>query len=423
MITELDLLYVLGHNDNYFRFKNIIKEHTLTKETKQIFIDLEEYYKQNDSIEQVSWDSFASWFRILRHPNFKPDKHELFQIVFDRLKDYTTSESTDTVIKSFIERDYAVKISTASQSIAQGLDDFTFSDLEEMMFEMNRELKRNPSDVTCEVTSDFEKLFANVTSGGLNWRLPELNVSLGPIRRGNFVLVGSRPESGKTTFLAAEATFMATQASGPVLWFNNEEEGHAVKIRIVQAMLGLSSEQLYRDKLAAWTKYTDLLGGDTEKIKIFDMGAERNHYMFITRMCTRYEPSLIIIDQLRKVHGFERTSTTGVDKLQQLYGWAREIAKEFAPVITAHQARGDAEGVPWIEQNQLEGCQTEIQGELDVQIMMGRTHEPGKEDTRYLNIVKNKLPMGPYTDKKLRHGKFEVQIMPDIARFVGNIKI
>ncbi|MGI0015397.1 MAG: Hint domain-containing homing endonuclease, partial [Nitrososphaera sp.] len=58
---------------------------------------------------------------------------------------------------------------------------------------------------------------------------------------------------------------------------------------------------------------------------------------------------------------------------------------------------------------------TEIQGELDVQIMMGRTDGPGREHTRGLNIVKNKLASPG--DENYRHAQWEVTIRPDIARF------
>ena len=67
--------------------------------------------------------------------------------------------------------------------------------------------------------------------------------------------------------------------------------------------------------------------------------------------------------------------------------------------------------------NQLEGSQTEVQGELDLQIMMGKSHEAGYENVRGLNIVKNKMLGDKDTEEGLRHSKFEVILKPEVSRF------
>ena len=65
----------------------------------------------------------------------------------------------------------------------------------------------------------------------------------------------------------------------------------------------------------------------------------------------------------------------------------------------------------------MHGSQTDIQGEADAIIALGRTHEPGFEQSRFIYIPKNKLAGGPLSDESQRNGKFEVLIQPDIARF------
>lgn len=89
------------------------------------------------------------------------------------------------------------------------------------------------------VTDDLEVLASEVlTTPGLRWRLKTLNEIFGSLRKGDFGFVFARPETGKTTFLASETTYMAEQLSddaGPILWFNNEEQGNKVKIRCYQA--------------------------------------------------------------------------------------------------------------------------------------------------------------------------------------------
>jgi replicative DNA helicase len=77
-----------------------------------------------------------------------------------------------------------------------------------------------------------------------SWRLKSLNTALGSLRMGDFGFVFARPETGKTTFLASEVTFMAEQTEGNILWFNNEEQGGKVKSRCYQATLGLTTKAI-----------------------------------------------------------------------------------------------------------------------------------------------------------------------------------
>ena len=92
--------------------------------------------------------------------------------------------------------------------------------------------------------------------------------------------------------------------------------------------------------------------------------------------------------------------------------WGREIAKAYAPVITVHQADGTAEGVQWIDMSQLYMSKTGIQGEADAIITIGR--QPDKGNARFMYIPKNKMTGNV---PSLRNGKFEIEIVPDLARF------
>src|SRR3990167_11055041 len=84
----------------------------------------------------------------------------------------------------------------------------------------------------CWITSSLAELrHDTIAKGGLYWPLKSLNFSLGPLRKGDFGFVFARPETGKTTFLAHTASFMAGPTEAPVVWFNNEEQGGKVRGR------------------------------------------------------------------------------------------------------------------------------------------------------------------------------------------------
>lgn len=262
------------------------------------------------------------------------------------------------------------------------------------------------------VTDDLEKLYeSQVTTKGLRWRLDCLNKSLGSLRQGDFGFLFARPETGKTTFLASEVTHMATQAEGNILWFNNEEQGSKVMMRCIQASLGLSLPELYRDIKGNKEKFINIT---QHKIKIFDQASIS--YKDVNKICEQIKPSLIIFDQIDKIKGFEQDRNDLM--LGAIYQWARELAKDYAPVIAVCQADGTGEGVKWLNMGNVANAKTSKQAEADWILGIGKTNDEGLEYMRHFCISKNKLVGDSDSVPDMRHGKFDCVIKPDIARYV-----
>ena len=261
------------------------------------------------------------------------------------------------------------------------------------------------------VDKDLNELFSStLQTPGLRWRLTSLNKSLGSIRKGNFLFVFARPETGKTTFLASEVTHMVKQTDSPILWFNNEEQGDIVLTRCYQAALGLTIHELMKDRDTNERKFQELTNGN---IKIYDSASI--HRRDVERICESHRPALIVFDQIDKLQGFvgDREDL----RLGNVYQWARELAKGFAPVIGITQADGGAEGKQWLEMGDVMNAKTAKQAEADAIIGIGKTHDPTMEFVRYINISKNKLFGDHDSLPELRHGRLQVMIQPEIARF------
>jgi hypothetical protein len=252
-------------------------------------------------------------------------------------------------------------------------------------------------------------LAAEVGEGGLNWRLRCLQDALGPLRKGDFGFVFARPETGKTTFLASEVSHMLMDASGPVLWINNEERGTKVILRIYCAVLGTNLTNILSNQERAEHEFNQRTGG---RLIFIDDASPRKS--FIERLCKEHEPSLIVIDQLDKVTGFTADREDLV--LSHIYVWARELAKKYGPVIGATQAGGDAEGLKWLNMAHVMGSKTGKQAEADWMLGIG-IDEQGPQSVRGISICKNKLQGNINSDQINRHGKFEVIIRPEIARY------
>jgi KaiC/GvpD/RAD55 family RecA-like ATPase len=261
------------------------------------------------------------------------------------------------------------------------------------------------------VTDDlFELEQHTIKSPGLRWRLACLNLSLGPIRAGDFGFVFARPESGKTTFLADQITFFAEQATRPIVWFNNEEQGEKVRLRTYQACLGLTQDQVWAKKDKNLLDYRTRTKG---LIRIYDDASI--HKSEVEAIVAELSPELVVFDQIDKIKGFDADRPDIV--YGRIYQWARELAKRGAAIIGICQSDGGGEGVRWLTMSHVAEAKTSKQAEADWILGIGRSNESGTEEVRFFNISKNKLLGDDKTDPNLRHGRFEVYMRPQIARY------
>lgn len=262
------------------------------------------------------------------------------------------------------------------------------------------------------VNDDLEVLVNEaITKPGLRWRLNTLNRMLGSLRVGDFGFIFARPETGKTTFLASEVTAMAGQTEQPILWLNNEQMGNAVMLRCYQAALGVDMTTLFRDMTAHKKKFMELTRGN---IRLYDSG--HIHKKTVEKLCKQLKPALIVFDQLDKIQGFD--SDREDLRLGTIYQWARELAKEYAPAIGVCQADGSGEGVKWLTMAHVANAKTAKQAEADFILGIGKVPDVGYETIRYLHASKNKLTGDKDTDPQLRHGKLEVLLDAERARYV-----
>jgi replicative DNA helicase len=282
----------------------------------------------------------------------------------------------------------------------------------EKIFETLERFERKQETETVEfVTTDLEELYNGaIQKQGLRWRLKTLNRMLGSLRLGDFGFIFARPETGKTTFLASEVTFFATQVEGPILWFNNEEQGSKVMLRCYQASLGISTLDLYRDLRGNQEKFYSLGGGN---IRLFD--SANIHRRQVEQLCKELNPSLVIFDQIDKIKGFDNDREDL--RLGSIYIWAREIAKTYCPVIGVSQADATGEGKRWLTMENVANAKTAKQAEADWILGIGKTHDASLEFIRHFHLSKNKLTGDEDTDPTLRHGKCDVAIKPEIARY------
>jgi Replicative DNA helicase len=412
MSQEVQLLRCLKKREVHSKIAKYVKEYTLYPETAQLVTDIGEYYKYHPEKDTIDWSEFQTWFRINKHPTWKADQHKVFASIIDNV---AKSDDTDTsVVARFIELDYATQIHEAVQKVFTGAGTDGLDKVEDIIAarSSSREL---PDDSAFMVKIDAPELFRSMWSatGGIRWRLEDLNKSIGPLHRGDLILIGKRPEVGGTTFVTSELTHMVTQLpeGKHAIIFNNEEIGPKVGVRLLQSALDMTVYDIMADPKKAQESYDVGLGG--HRIDVYhDTSISVSD---IDRVSRSGVYGLIAINILDKVAGFK--GFEGVERLRALAQWSRKLADKHGVVFVVAQADASAEGQRYLDQSQLYGSKTGMQADSDVQLMIGKDNNPGFENTRWISVVRNKTLGDAGTDPALRHGKFEVEFDGERARF------
>ena len=179
---------------------------------------------------------------------------------------------------------------------------------------------------------------------------------------------------------------------------------------MMQAALGCSLGELYSDRQRSYNRYMELTKGN---IKLKDSATINKRQ--IESMCREIQPALIVFDQIDKIKGFDADREDL--RLGSIYIWARELAKQYCPVIGVCQADVGGEGKKWLTMDNVANAKTSKQAEADWILGIGTVHDEGLKFVRYLHLSKNKLSGDEDTKPEMRHGRMEVIIQPELARY------
>ena len=391
----------------YYKYVNINYIKINYNELYKLFNIIDLYYSKYINTITININELDIFYNsnYLLKDNERKELSSLLEDIFSQ--DVTNRELLIGLLEEHRRRSLAGQVALMALDVEAGK-----KSTEELLELFNNfEHQEVEANEITPVDMDLDILYqTQVATPGLRWRTRWLNQSLGSLRKGDFGFIFARPEMGKTTFLASEITHMVSQTEGDILWFNNEEQGNKVGIRVFQAALGLNINELFTNDEVKQEKYEELT---QDRIKILDF-EDSNSKHRIEAVLKHYNPALIIFDQIDKIRGFkgERNDL----ELKQIYQWAREIAKTYAPVIAVSQANGDAEGKLFLTMDMVDGSKTAKQGEADWILGIGKEQD-NTSRTRYFNISKNKLIGDQDTLPDLRHGSTQVLIKPEIARY------
>lgn len=402
MLEYIIIINYILNNNNYNKYIGLIDIDNNNKELMFLYHCLKELH------ETYKRDLTADEYRLYVLSTCLEKDRDTYESILKGLEGSTIDDQVvGDVLVSIRNKKLAYDLAMVSIDVSEGRSSI------DKIFETINNFEQKKEAQTFEfVTGDLHELVqATITKQGLRWRLKTLNQMLGSLRKGDFGFIFARPETGKTTLLASEVTFFATQVEGPILWFNNEEQGSKVMLRCIQAMCGCTTTELYSN-IPMYQELFNNSGG--QHIKIFD--SANIHRRQVEQLCEELKPSLIVFDQIDKIKGFvdDREDL----RLGSIYIWSRELAKTYCPVIGVCQADASGEGKRWLTMENVANAKTAKQAEADWILGVGKTHDTALEYVRHFHLSKNKLTGDADSDPTLRHGREDVIIKPEIARYV-----
>lgn len=414
MISDLDSIAILKDRKNYERYYEHMKDALSTSEGEIITKYIGEYY-QTTTATEMDWSKFSAFF-FLKHPMMNHEKKGNFKSVFESLEKYVNGDTafTQRILQELTTKHHAHELGKHAMAVADGSDTIIkFSDMIESYEDDMKEIDSGADPHLAP--NDFDFLFgAAALEPQLTFSLDGLQKACKGLGKGNLIVVGALPDTGKTTFLLGECAHMLPQVKDDqyIIYFNNEQAMKDMAYRLRSAVLGRSIDDIMLNPAQAVTDYK-AAGG--ERVLLFDKS-----YMdtkFVEERLKRYEGKigLIIFDQLWKIKGSSKSSNDFM-QLAHIFAWARDICKKHAPVITVHQADASSYGLKYLGMENLFGSNIAIQGEADAIITIGRMTDGSALPTvRHFNVPKNKLPEG--TDPTCRNNKFDAFIDHKLVRF------
>ena len=236
-------------------------------------------------------------------------------------------------------------------------------------------------------------LQANDIQSKWRFNIPSLTSKVEGISGGHLVIVGARPNTGKTSFhaslLGGPKGFASQGAKCIVLC--NEEAYERVGARYLSAATSMSMEEVKGNYALAASRYEPV----RENIKLYDSTGK--DMAWVEAIIKAYQPDIVILDMGDKFSS--KTSDKSDVYLKEAAIHARNIAKQYdCAVVWMSQLSADAEGRVYVDQSMMEGSKTGKAAEADLMILISKNPQvegADEQDTqRHLNIAKNKLKGG-----------------------------
>jgi len=390
-MMELALIKTLLNRDFYEQHKGIrCPDKIFTKDVRKIkqaldaamrtyegdlnTADLEAiFYSQNQTMTTATKTAYSDLFR-------KIDKEQVIKVDI----------ATDVLGKMF-QQYVGEQVANLGFDFVNG----TQTSLEPL----RRMLESYKDDFTPNLRIEWEDisidtlLKANDLQTQWKFNIPSLRRKVEGVSGGHLLLVGARPNTGKTSF-------HASLIAGPEGWARqgakcvvlcNEEAYERVGARYLSAASNMSMDEVKDNVALARSRYEPV----RSNIRIKD--STNKDMQWVESLVKQERPDILILDMGDKFAS--KTSDKSDVYLKDAAIYARNIAKQYnCCVVWMSQLSAVAEGKVYVDQSMMEGSKTGKAAEADLMVLISKNpivEGADEEDTqRHLNIAKNKLKGG-----------------------------
>tara|TARA_X000001388_G_scaffold14929_1_gene8768 strand:- start:188 stop:1417 length:1230 start_codon:yes stop_codon:yes gene_type:complete len=277
---------------------------------------------------------------------------------------------------------------------------FAFVNGEEDSLEPLRRLLDNyKNDFTPSIRVDWDDisietlLEADKEASQWTFNIPSLRRKIEGISGGHLIMIGARPNTGKTSFhasLIAGPDGFAHQGAKCIV-LCNEESYERVGARYLTAATNMTMDEVHGNISLATERYAAV------KRNVWIKDCTSKTLSWVEAVVKHEKPDVVVLDMGDKFAS--KTSDKTDVYLKEAATHARNIAKQYnCAVIWMSQLSAVAEGKVFLDQSMMEGSKTGKAAESDLMVLISKNPQvegADEQDTqRHLNIAKNKLKKG-----------------------------
>jgi len=387
-MMELALVKTLLNRDFYDRHKGIkCPDKIFTKDVRKIKQSLDAAMEAYEYVDLTVADLYAVFNRM--NASMTTATRGAYDDLFKRLEIVEP-------IKEEIAQD------TLSQMFQQYVGDqvanlgFDFVNGTESSLEPLRKLLEDfKDDFTPNLRVDWDDnsldtiLDATLLESKWKFNISSLARRVEGVSGGHLILVGARPNTGKTSFhasLLAGAEGFAHQGAKCIV-LCNEEAYTRVAARYISASSNMTMTEVRENKALAHKRYESI------RKNVMFKDSTGKGMAWVEAVVKQEKPDIVVLDMGDKFADISSERSDITLKAAAIH--ARNIAKQYdCCVIWMSQLSAEAEGKADLNQAMMEGSKTGKAAEADLMILIGKTQQAEGEDedpVRYLNLAKNKL--------------------------------
>jgi hypothetical protein len=190
------------------------------------------------------------------------------------------------------------------------------------------------------------------------------------------------------------------------LYIGNEDPVPDLVIRLLSNLTGLTEEQMFADKDRAME-----LAMDRGYERCTLVGLSPGTLYEVEALIRRYEPDIVIVDQMRNIRANTENNTQRLELVAQEL---RNMARRHRCVMIAMTQVGDSGRDKLVlNDGDIDGSNTGIPGACDVIVMIGSNEEFELRDLRRVTLAKNK--------RGGDHGNFTVHVNRELSRVISYV--